>query len=146
MSQLHNFDREPILKRLVTLVTAFMPPVLLERADSDRRAVVLCHYETLDISPNATQDEIRRAFYRQCLKWHPDRNPDNIQEATAKIQDVNRAYKILGNQKRQDSRSWYDKYKDQILSDLNRLEPLYNSGLLSLNAGHYESAVKYFSE
>jgi len=51
------------------------------------------YYDILDISENATQEEIKSAFKKQAMKWHPDRNPG--QDTTIRMQQINEAYLIL---------------------------------------------------
>ena len=52
-------------------------------------------YIMLNIAKNATLKQIRKAFYREALKWHPDRNPGNIEKATKMMQKINAAYNLL---------------------------------------------------
>ncbi len=54
------------------------------------------YYEILEISKNATQEEISRAFRRLAQRYHPDRNPGNS-EAEAKFKKINEAYQILSD-------------------------------------------------
>ena len=52
-------------------------------------------YRTLELDQNASKDEIKRAYRRLALKYHPDKNLGN-EEATAKIfTEINEAYSIL---------------------------------------------------
>ena len=51
------------------------------------------HYDTLQISKEATESEIKRAYRSLSLQWHPDRNP--APEAQAKFQEINEAYEVL---------------------------------------------------
>jgi len=54
------------------------------------------YYEILEISKNATQEEIKKAFRYLAQKWHPDRNPGNSQAET-KFKKINEAYQVLSN-------------------------------------------------
>jgi curved DNA-binding protein CbpA len=38
-----------------------------------------CYYDTLGISKNASEVEIKRAYRKLAMKWHPDKNPENIE-------------------------------------------------------------------
>ncbi len=62
------------------------------------------YYKILNISMNATDAEIKKAFRTLAKKYHPDRNPDD-KEALRKFQEVNEAYEILS---KEDSRKKYD--------------------------------------
>jgi DnaJ family protein B protein 4 len=55
----------------------------------------MTHYEQLGVLPNASQDEIKRAYRRLSLKLHPDKTSDPI--SIDKYKDVNEAYEILGD-------------------------------------------------
>ncbi|RYP77764.1 hypothetical protein DL771_000861 [Monosporascus sp. 5C6A] len=52
-------------------------------------------YDILDIQPSATDGEIKQAYRKKALKWHPDKNPDP--EAEGMFKDVVRAYEILSD-------------------------------------------------
>ena len=51
------------------------------------------YYKILEINPGATKKEVKKAYRKMALKWHPDRN--RSEEATQKMQEINEAYKIL---------------------------------------------------
>lgn len=60
------------------------------------------YYEVLDCNENSTQEEIKRAYHRRLLQFHPDKNDSaNIQE----FHDVKEAWRILGHPQ---SRKKYD--------------------------------------
>lgn len=63
-------------------------------------------YEILEIPKNASQDEIKKAYRKQALKYHPDRNPDN-KAAEEKFKEAAEAYEILSNEQK---RQRYDQY------------------------------------
>lgn len=69
------------------------------------------YYETLGVSKNATEQEIKTAYRKQALKWHPDRNKTT--EANGKFKDVTKAYEVLSDSKK---REMYDQYGESAFS------------------------------
>jgi DnaJ-class molecular chaperone len=63
------------------------------------------YYEILGVSKNATLDEIKAAYRKLALKWHPDRNKSP--EAVEKFKQINKAYEVLSDPKK---REIYDQY------------------------------------
>lgn len=63
-------------------------------------------YATLGVQPDATLDEIKRAYRRAAMKWHHDRNPGREAEAYAAFQEIREAYAILSDA---EQRRVYDK-------------------------------------
>jgi molecular chaperone DnaJ len=60
------------------------------------------YYEVLAVSRTAAVDEIKAAYRKAALKWHPDRNPVNKAEAEVKFRECTEAYSVLSDaQKRQ---------------------------------------------
>jgi DnaJ-class molecular chaperone len=62
------------------------------------------HYETLEVDKNASEEEIKKAYRRLSLQYHPDRNP--TPEASDKIREINTAYETLGDA---ETRKRYDR-------------------------------------
>ncbi|KAF7458841.1 DnaJ domain-containing protein [Cryptosporidium felis] len=73
-----------------------------------------CYYSILQVDSKATFDEIRQAYKQLSLKWHPDKNRGNTEEATQRFQSISAAYEVLSDP---NERSWYDSHKKQILSE-----------------------------
>ncbi|KAG8186919.1 hypothetical protein JTE90_000392 [Oedothorax gibbosus] len=62
-------------------------------------------YKVLGVSPNASQNEIKKAYYQLAKKYHPDTNKD--ESAAKKFQEVSAAYEVLGDEtKRKDYDAW----------------------------------------
>nr|CAI5851436.1 unnamed protein product [Callosobruchus analis] len=75
-----------------------------------------CHYEVLDVSREATDSEIKTAYRKLALKWHPDKNLDNPDYAKEQFQLVQQAYEVLSDRQ---ERAWYDNHREQILRGSN---------------------------
>ena len=67
------------------------------------------YYEVLGVPKTASADEIKSAYRKLAMKWHPDRNPDNP-EAKAKFQEASEAYEVLSNPEK---RQRYDQFGHQ---------------------------------
>jgi DnaJ family protein B protein 6 len=65
------------------------------------------YYEVLGVSRDASSDQIKRSYRKLALKWHPDKNPDNMQEAEEAFKTIGEAYTVLSDP---DKRAHYDRY------------------------------------
>jgi DnaJ-class molecular chaperone len=70
------------------------------------------YYSILGISKNASEAEIKKAYKKSALKWHPDRNLDKKAESEAKFKDINEAYEVLSDTQK---KTIYDKYGEEGL-------------------------------
>ncbi|MBO4735791.1 MAG: molecular chaperone DnaJ [Paludibacteraceae bacterium] len=71
------------------------------------------YYEVLGVSKTATAEELKKAYRKKAIQYHPDRNPDNP-EAEAKFKEAAEAYEVLSDENK---RARYDKYGHAGLDD-----------------------------
>ena len=64
------------------------------------------YYEVLGVNRDASEEEIKKAYRRLAMKWHPDRNPDNP-KAEEHFKEANEAYEVLTSAEK---RAAYDQY------------------------------------
>lgn len=73
------------------------------------------YYKTLDVPRSATSTDIKKAYRRLALKWHPDKNPECKEEAERKFKDISEAYEVLSDDQK---RQIYDQYgKDGLINN-----------------------------
>jgi molecular chaperone DnaJ len=65
------------------------------------------YYKILNVSKDASQEEIKKAYRKLALKYHPDANPDNKEEAEKKFKEIGEAYAVLSDPEK---RSRYDQF------------------------------------
>ncbi|BAW36116.1 co-chaperone-curved DNA binding protein A [Helicobacter pylori] len=71
-------------------------------------------YQTLNVSENANQDEIKKSYRRLARKYHPDLN--KTKEAEEKFKEINAAYEILSDEEK---RRQYDQFGDNMFGGQN---------------------------
>ncbi|KND05182.1 uncharacterized protein SPPG_00846 [Spizellomyces punctatus DAOM BR117] len=71
-----------------------------------------CYYELLGVDRKATADDLKKAYRRKALEFHPDKNIDRVEEATRLFAEVQQAYEVLSDEQ---ERAWYDSHREAIL-------------------------------
>ncbi|XP_038646072.1 dnaJ homolog subfamily B member 2 isoform X2 [Scyliorhinus canicula] len=71
------------------------------------------YYNILGVPHNSSPEDIKKAYRKLALRWHPDKNPDNKEFAEQKFKEIAEAYEILSDKSK---RQVYDKYgKDGLI-------------------------------
>jgi hypothetical protein len=65
------------------------------------------YYEVLGVSRSATDAQLKKAYRKLAIKWHPDKNPDNQEEAQKHFKNIGEAYEVLADAQ---TRAAYDNY------------------------------------
>ena len=58
------------------------------------------YYKELGIDKSATSDDIKKAYRKLALKYHPDRNPSDKKKAEERFKKISEAYAVLSDQKK----------------------------------------------
>ncbi|XP_026521142.1 dnaJ homolog subfamily B member 6-like [Notechis scutatus] len=71
------------------------------------------YYEALGLPKTASLDDIKKAYRKKALRWHPDKNPENKQYAEQRFKEISEAYEVLSDKNKRDV---YDVYgKDGLI-------------------------------
>ncbi|XP_034289669.1 chaperone protein DnaJ-like isoform X2 [Pantherophis guttatus] len=67
------------------------------------------YYEALGLPKTASLDDIKKAYRKKALKWHPDKNPENKQFAEQRFKEIAEAYEVLSDKNKRDVYDLYGK-------------------------------------
>ncbi|ERN06558.1 hypothetical protein AMTRI_Chr01g113030 [Amborella trichopoda] len=70
------------------------------------------YYKILQVDRNAKDEDLKKAYRKLAMKWHPDKNPNNKKEAEAKFKQIAEAYEVLSDPQK---REIYDRYGEESL-------------------------------
>uniref|UniRef100_A0A0D9WJP7 J domain-containing protein n=1 Tax=Leersia perrieri TaxID=77586 RepID=A0A0D9WJP7_9ORYZ len=72
----------------------------------------LDYYKILGVDKAASDDDLKKAYRKLAMKWHPDKNPNNKKEAENKFKQISEAYEVLSDPQK---RAVYDQYGEEGL-------------------------------
>ncbi|KAG2259383.1 hypothetical protein Bca52824_078677 [Brassica carinata] len=70
------------------------------------------YYNVLQVDRNASEDDLKKAYRKLAMKWHPDKNPNNKKDAEAKFKQISEAYEVLSDPQK---KAVYDQYGEEGL-------------------------------
>ncbi|CAN1354817.1 DnaJ homolog subfamily B member 4 [Linum perenne] len=70
------------------------------------------YYKVLQVERNASDDDLKKAYRKLAMKWHPDKNPNDKKDAEAKFKKISEAYEVLSDPQK---RAVYDQYGEEGL-------------------------------
>lgn len=72
----------------------------------------LDYYKVLQVERGASDDELKKAYRKLAMKWHPDKNPNSKKAAETKFKQISEAYEVLSDSQK---RAVYDQYGEEAL-------------------------------
>ncbi|KAF3674191.1 putative 26S proteasome non-ATPase regulatory subunit 2 -like protein A-like [Capsicum annuum] len=70
------------------------------------------YYKVLGVDRNASDDDLKKAYRKLAMKWHPDKNPNNKKDAEAKFKQISEAYDVLSDSQK---KTVYDQFGEEGL-------------------------------
>lgn len=83
------------------------------------------YYEILGVTRNASEDDIKKAYRKLAMKYHPDRNPNNTKISEEKFKEINEAKEVLLDKNK---RNLYDNYGHAGVNQANQGRGGFNQG------------------
>jgi len=107
------------------------------------------YYSVLGVSKSATSEEIKKAFRKLAVKYHPDRNPDN-KAAEEKFKEISEAYEVLGDAEKRKKYDQFGRYWQQagqgVKSPWGSQGAKTNVNVNNFNFGDYGSFDEFIND
>lgn len=71
------------------------------------------YYDILGVAKDASESELKTAYRKQAIEWHPDKHQDNKEAAEKRFKEINEAYQVLSDKEK---RAAYDRFGHQAFS------------------------------
>lgn len=86
------------------------------------------YYEVLGVRRNASEQELKSAYRKLALQFHPDRNPENKEVAEEKFKEITEAYAVLADPQK---RAAYDRYGHAAVRGMGGVSPDFSSTIFA---------------
>lgn len=130
MVRMHRFQR------WLVYATIALCGVLLTTSVEFAGAAEESHYDVLGLEKTATASQIRRAYRKLSLQYHPDKRKSDA-EAAAKFNKIGEAYEVLGDE---DKRMLYDEYGGREFTNQWEFQQAQQRGDVDAKSGFYKSS------
>jgi len=98
-------------------------------------------YDVLGVAPESSQDDIKKAYRKAALKWHPDKHTDDKEDAERKFKEVCAAYEVLSDESK---RKLYDTYGPSgVTGGPPESGPSSNSGPFAFRSGEFGDGTTF---
>ena len=99
------------------------------------------YYDLLGVAKDASQSDIKKAYRKKAMKWHPDKNQNNREEAEQKFKEIGKAYNVLSDE---NSRRNYDQFGEEGLKNMPNMSNFNPFDIFSQNSIPFIIIYKYF--
>eukprot|EP00250_Pteridium_aquilinum_P035294 c9088_g1_i1 orf=274-1302(+) len=96
------------------------------------------YYRVLDVPKSASDDDLKKAYRKLAMKWHPDKNPNNKKDAEAKFKQISEAYEVLSDPQK---RAIFDQYGEEGLK--GQVPPPTGGGGAGYTSGEGPSGFRF---
>ena len=105
------------------------------------------YYKILEIDRQSTPEEIRKAYKKLAMKYHPDKNPENQEESEQKFKEISEAYSILSNPAKKSDYDSFGRTNFQNF-DFHNFDAFsfFNNFFKNANNGEFESDFNLFND
>lgn len=114
-----------------------------KRSNHNQQSTEEDYYEVLGVPRGSSDADIKKAYRKLALKWHPDKNPENPEEASIQFKKISEAYDVLSDPKKKDV---YDRYGKEGLQGGGGGGDFGDHGHFAGHGFHFRTADDIFKE